>query len=122
MDVEVSGQQTRQNTPSREAQRQAKREAKNAKPVGHISFYEAGRREKLARAKLAEYREQREKGELVQWAVIQRLAFERDRQVRDALLNIADRIAGLVAAESEQAKCHAIILKECLQCLEGLAT
>ena len=40
--------------------------------------------------------------------------------VRDNLRTIPDRIAPLVAAETDQAKIHSIILKEIRQCLEGL--
>tara|TARA_R100000278_G_C5459216_1_gene160239 strand:+ start:188 stop:682 length:495 start_codon:yes stop_codon:yes gene_type:complete len=40
--------------------------------------------------------------------------------VRDNLRTIPDRIAPLVAAETDQAKIHSIILQEIRQCLEGL--
>ena len=40
--------------------------------------------------------------------------------VRDNLRTIPDRIAPIVAAETDQAKIHSIILQEIRQCLEGL--
>jgi hypothetical protein len=40
--------------------------------------------------------------------------------VRDALRTIPDRVAPIVAAESNQAKIHAMLLKEIGQALEGL--
>jgi len=40
--------------------------------------------------------------------------------VRDALRTIPDRVAPIVAAESDQAKIHAMLLKEIGQALEGL--
>ena len=105
--VALPSRYTRQSSPppSQEAARQAKREAKKSKPVGHISFYEAGRREKL-----------------VERGMMEKEAFARARQVRDGLLNIPDRIAGILAAEPDQARIHAMLTKELQQCLEGLMT
>ena len=40
--------------------------------------------------------------------------------VRDNLRTIPDRIAPLVAAETDKGKIHSIILEEIRQCLEGL--
>lgn len=40
--------------------------------------------------------------------------------VRDALRTIPDRVAPIVAAETDQAKIHAMLLKEIGQALEGL--
>jgi hypothetical protein len=41
--------------------------------------------------------------------------------VRDALRTIPDRVAPIVAAEIDQAKIHAMLLKEIGQALEGLS-
>ena len=41
--------------------------------------------------------------------------------VRDALRTIPDRVAPIVAAETDQAKIHAMLLKEIGQALEGLS-
>jgi hypothetical protein len=41
--------------------------------------------------------------------------------VRDALRTIPDRVAPIVAAENDQAKIHAMLLKEIGQALEGLS-
>jgi len=42
--------------------------------------------------------------------------------VRDALRTIPDRVAPIVAAETDQAKIHAMLLKEIGQALEGLGS
>jgi hypothetical protein len=41
--------------------------------------------------------------------------------VRDALRTIPDRVAPIVAAETDQAAIHALLLKEIGQALEGLS-
>jgi hypothetical protein len=41
--------------------------------------------------------------------------------VRDSLRTIPDRVAPIVAAENDQAKIHALLLKEIGQALEGLS-
>jgi hypothetical protein len=42
--------------------------------------------------------------------------------VRDSLRTIPDRVAPIVAAETDQAKIHAMLLKEIGQALEGLGS
>jgi len=69
-----------------------------------------------------ELRNRKMTGELVSREAITKEWFTLSRQVRDALVNIPARIAGLVAAEKNQDKCFAIIEREIRQALEGLAT
>ena len=60
-------------------------------------------------------------GELTEVAKVQRQAFAVGRQVRDALQAVPDRVAGIVSAEMDQARCHATLSKEIRQALEALA-
>ena len=84
----------------------------------------------------ANYRKQREKwkaeeaeikvrkmaSELIEVEKVKQIVFEQSRQVRDAIQSIPDRLAGIVAAEMDQAKVHAILTKELHQALEGLTS
>lgn len=60
-------------------------------------------------------------GKLVLKDDVEREAFKVARRVRDAMLNIPNRLAGIVAAETDQAKVHAILTREIHQALESLA-
>lgn len=60
-------------------------------------------------------------GKLVLKEDVAREAFKVARRVRDAMLNIANRLSGIVAAETDQAKVHTLITREIHQALEGLA-
>jgi len=47
-------------------------------------------------------------------------AFETARRVRDALLNIPDRLAALLAAEQDRIRAHELLTKEIRSALERL--
>ena len=51
---------------------------------------------------------------------VKKAGFKIARVVRDNLLNIPDRIAGQIAAETDQFKCHQILKEEITKSLEGL--
>lgn len=59
--------------------------------------------------------------ELIEVAVVRQRTFEIGRNVRDALLNVPDRLSGPLAAETDQSKVHALLVKELHQALEALA-
>jgi hypothetical protein len=60
-------------------------------------------------------------GELLEASEVHKSAFKIGREIRDGLLNIPDRMASLVAAESDPKKVHAMLLAEFRQVLEVLA-
>jgi len=66
-----------------------------------------------------EYEEKSKK--LVDTASVKKVAFEKARQIRDALLNIPDRLAPIVSVESEKEVIHKILLDEIQQTLEALS-
>lgn len=59
-------------------------------------------------------------GKLTRTDLIEQEAFRIGRQVRDAMLNIPDRLAGVLAAETDQRNIHNILTKEIRQALEAL--
>lgn len=58
--------------------------------------------------------------ELIEVSTVKQRTFEIARNVRDGVLSVPDRIAGIVAAETDQAKVHALLVKELHQALEAL--
>jgi hypothetical protein len=60
-------------------------------------------------------------GRLVDAEQIKIAAFNKGRAVRDAILNIPDRISPILAAESDQITIGQIMTTELKQALEGLA-
>ena len=99
---------------------QPKAKARGVAPKGD-NLYNAQKRRTIALAVREELRNRKIEGELVSRSEIEAQWFKVGRQVRDALMNIPARVAGLVAAEKKQDKCFAILEKEIRQALEGLA-
>lgn len=71
-------------------------------------------------AKLSELEFKQRSEKLVDKAELKLKLAKLHMAVRDALRTIPDRVAPIVAAEQDQAKIHALILKEIGQALEGL--
>lgn len=73
------------------------------------------------RAKLVELEYEERVGTLVKKSEVEKEAFRVGRLVRDAVLNVPSRLAGILAAESDQRKVHDLLEKELRQALEALA-
>ena len=73
------------------------------------------------RAKLVELEYEERVRTLVQESKVTEEAFRVGRLVRDAMLNVPARLAGILAAESNQRKVHDLLEKEIRQALEALA-
>jgi phage terminase Nu1 subunit (DNA packaging protein) len=86
-----------------------------------VTFAEARRRKELALAELRELELRKKAGTLVEVEGVRREAFRVARVTRDHLLAVPDRIAGLLATETDQHACHQIVLKEITQALESLS-
>lgn len=86
------------------------------------SFSAEQTRERHFRARLAELEFNERVGTLVEAEKVQAEAFRMARLVRDAVLNVPSRLAGILAAESDQRKVHDLLEKELRQALESLAT
>jgi len=64
------------------------------------------------RAKMAQADYEEKIGTLVLGDTVKKQAFASAREARDRLMNIPDRVAGLVAAESSERACHEILVNE----------
>ncbi len=81
---------------------------------------ERARKEKwLAKIRELDYLER--SSELVSAKIVEDAAFEAARKLRDAFVNIPNRIASIVAAENEAARCHQILKDEIETVLRKLA-
>ena len=90
-------------------------------PRDNGSFLDAKTRSEQARAELFELELAQKRGELVVADEIRRATFEKARIARDALLALAPRLAPQVAAESDVAKCHDLIMAEVRMICQELA-
>ena len=90
-------------------------------PVTGIPSYADSRaiREAYA-ARITKLEYEEKAGKLVDKAELKLRLAKLHMAVRDALRTVPDRVAPIVAAESNQAKIHAMLLKEIGQALEGL--
>jgi phage terminase Nu1 subunit (DNA packaging protein) len=78
-------------------------------------------RDRHFKALLSELEYRKQVGELVKRSAVEAGWFRTGRQVRDGLLNIPPRIAGIVAAETDQRKVHEIIDAEIRRVLKVLS-
>ena len=60
-------------------------------------------------------------GSLVSKDEVQVAAFNKFRQFRDAMLNLPDRLAAMLAAEMEEAKCYQLLTSEIRKALNEFA-
>jgi len=72
-------------------------------------------------ARLAKIDYEERVAKLVSKDEVQVAAFNKFRQFRDHMLNIPDRVAAMVAAEAETAKCHEILANEIRRALNEFA-
>jgi hypothetical protein len=75
----------------------------------------------VERGRLLEAKAKAETGKLVSADEVRIAAFRRARIVRDGMLNLPDRVAALLAAETDVAKVHAILTKEIRLILEEIS-
>lgn len=73
------------------------------------SYKEAARRERIAKARIAELELAEKTGQLVRREEVESAIFGLARQTMDALDSLADRLASQLAAESDVARVHALL-------------
>lgn len=78
-------------------------------------------RTETARAELFEIEIAEKRGTLVQAEGVKKAAFEKARIVRSALEGLPDRLAPVLAAESDPARCHQLLMAEIKRVLRELA-
>lgn len=91
-----------------------------AEPGETMSYAEARAAHERFKARLAELEMEEREGKLIEADAAKREAFRVARQVRDALLNLPDRVAGELAAETNQFKVHQRLVAEIRRALEEL--
>lgn len=85
-----------------------------------ITYAQARAQHERFKARLAQLELEEREAKLVQAAEVTREAFRVARLVRDSMLNIADRVAAELAAESNQFKVHQRLTHEIRRALEDL--
>ena len=96
-------------------------ETDNEFGIGGAQYRKARAIREHYQARLAKLEYEHRKGELLRKDDVEMATFNMCRQVRDAMLNIPDRIAAAVAAEADAAVCYEMISNEVRQALEGLS-
>ena len=89
-------------------------------PGEQITYAEARAQHERFKARLAQLELEQREGKLVEAEAVKRESFRAARQVRDALLNLPDRVAGELAAENNQFKVHQRLVAEIRRALEEL--
>lgn len=97
------------------------RENDDAGPPIDPVLADSQRKKEEFRAKLVELEYEERVGTLVRKSEVEKEAFRIGRLVRDAILNVPSRLAGILAAESDQRRVHDLLEKELRQALESLA-
>lgn len=91
----------------------APRDEPKAPPGGDREGYFATKeRRERAEADLAELELRQRRGELVKKSDVERELFAVNRSLRDRLAGIPDRIAPMLASETDVTRCHAIVAAE----------
>lgn len=84
-------------------------------------YFASKSRRELAEAQLAEIELRTKTGELVKAEDVSRATFSLHRMLRDRLLGVPDRVASIIAAESDTAKVHSILTGELRAALTEVA-
>lgn len=93
----------------------------NQEPSNDPAIAQSQAQKEKFRAKLVELEYEERVGTLVRKDDVEKEHFRIGRQVRDAVLNVPARLAGILAAETDQRKVHDQLEKELRQALESLA-
>ena len=89
--------------------------------VGANAYMEAKTREMRARAARQELETRRRAGELLDRKAVERAAFTLARQTQEAVIAVADRLASVLAAESDAAKVHEMLSDELRSVMNDMA-
>jgi len=103
-------QNTRAYAPA--VTRRPEPEEDEGSPFGASQYTKARAVREHYQARLAKIDYEERVGKLVSKDEVQVAAFNKFRQFRDHMLNIPDRVAAMVAAESDAAKCYEILAIE----------
>lgn len=122
IDPAVADVQWRQNTRARAGQQPTNDANLQAPPSEDGGdYWESRARREAAEAETAELKLALMRGELVRAEDIRSEHSKRVAGLREAMLQIPSRVAAVLAAESDQARCHALIEQELHQALAAIA-
>jgi hypothetical protein len=96
-------------------------EEHNASAFGVSQYTKARAIREHYQARLAKLEYQERVGELLAKDEVEAATFDMFRQFRDRLLNICDRVAAMLAAETDAGRCHDILAAEIRVALETFA-
>jgi len=122
IDSEVADREWRENTEARPKGSSKKRQAPDGQEAVIAAGYTKSRAVReffLARMAEIEYKEKL--GSLISKDEVQIATFNHFRQYRDGMLNIPDRVAAMLAAESDAAKGYKILADEIRKALNEFA-
>jgi hypothetical protein len=89
--------------------------------AGGASFGQARTIEMVFRAKLRRLEFETKQARLIEAEAVRKTIAEAVRAIRDGILNLPDRLATVLAAESDPKKVHVLLKNELARELEGLA-
>lgn len=123
IDVELADQEWAANTDTGSGYPAHAKNAPSASQPSDdepITYAEARAQHERFKARLAQLELEEREGKLVEAEVVKQQAFRVARMVRDSLLNLPDRVAGELAAETNQFKVHQRLTLEIRRALEDM--
>ena len=103
------------------AQKEVRRQVTYVQEEDVPDFYTSRARKEHYNAEIAKITAATQMDELVSAAQVQKESFAMARAVREALTNLADRLANELAGETDPARIHQLLTQEHRQCLTELA-
>jgi hypothetical protein len=121
IDVEQADRDWSRNTTPAIALRRSTQVHRAPDPSGGTTYAQSRAVRELYLARLAKIEFEEKSGKLVSRDEVTVAAFTKARTVRDNLLNIPDRVAAMLAAETSAARAHQILTEEIRKALIELS-
>lgn len=121
IDSDVADQEWQANTKKRGPVMGGRRQQDDDDGFGAAQYTKARAIREHYQARLAKIEYEERVGNLVSKDEVQIASFNKFRQFRDAMLNIPDRIAAMLAAETDEGKCYEILATEIRKALNDFA-
>jgi len=122
IDLEVAAATARQNIdPGQPAGKiKGADSTQGVKPAGGIDYVTARALNEQYKAAVKKLEYEERTGKLINADKVRETAFDVARRVRDGMLNIPDRVAAIIAAESNEIKVRELLTKEIREALSEL--
>jgi len=112
IDSEVADREWRENTEPRPTKGSTKRRQDDDDTFGAAQYSKARAVREHYQARLSKLEYEEKIGSLVSKDEVKIATFNAHRSMRDAMLNLPDRLAAMLAAETDAAKCYEILATE----------